>query len=70
MSYSTAPVAWGRDNLAFVGASHIVGTQAGIRALRTWTDAWHAWTDNRYSCLVGRDQTDTPWYNVVYDRMG
>jgi hypothetical protein len=58
MSYSTAPVAWGRDNLAFVGASHIVGTQFSIRALRTWTDARHAWTDTRYSCSVGRDRTD------------
>jgi hypothetical protein len=58
MSYSTAPVAWGRDNLAFVDASHIVGTQFGIWALRTWTDARHARTDTWYSCLVGGDRTD------------
>jgi hypothetical protein len=70
MSYSTAPVAWGRDNLGFVGDSDIVGTQFGVRTLRTRTDARHARTDARYSCSDRSDRTDTPLYNVVDDGMG
>ncbi len=62
MSYSTAPVAWGRDNLAFVGGSDIVGTQFGVRTLRTRTDARHARTDARYSGSDGSDRTDIPPY--------
>jgi hypothetical protein len=70
MSYSIAPVAWGRDDLGFGGANHIVGTQSGIRALRTRTDVRHARTDARYSRLGRSDQTDTPSYNEVNDRLG
>jgi hypothetical protein len=55
MSYSTAPVVWGRDNHVFGGASHIVGTQFGRRMLRTGTDAWHAGTDAGYSHLDRSD---------------
>jgi hypothetical protein len=57
MSYSTAPVAWSRDNLVFGGASHIVGSQFGMRALHTRADAWHARTDARYSHLDRSDRT-------------
>jgi hypothetical protein len=61
MSYSIAPVAWGRDDLGFGGANHIVGTQFGIRALRTRTDVRHAQTDARYSRSGTVGGTELTW---------
>jgi hypothetical protein len=42
MSYSPAPVVWGRENLGIGGCVHLVRRQSGVR---TRTDARHARVD-------------------------
>jgi hypothetical protein len=72
MSYSSAPIAWCRDNLGIGGDSCLVRTQLVGGTRRTHADAWHARTDARLArgdARASPHRNDTPLYKVVNDHM-